>query len=242
MNKICKQHHYNCYHIWATGAWNPGVLFGGPCIILLPTYAFIFQELSSHQESTSNAFLRCSHACYGSHQSLLYNNSNVVSWGLPSMKPLVMELSPASCYIFFRRTRCSLARFSQTSSVCALHLLRETQVSHPSKSHVILYFNLYVFRQKKRQNVLYWMVAGSLLMEFYFVTVVLNHGFIGRVYTMALDSMGARGSVVGWGTMLQAGRSRVRTPMRSLNFSIDLSVKSDLTLPAALWPWGRVNL
>jgi hypothetical protein len=30
--------------------------------------------------------------------------------------------------------------------------------------------------------------------------------------------MGARGSVVGWGTMLQAGRSRVRVPMR-WNFS-----------------------
>jgi hypothetical protein len=32
----------------------------------------------------------------------------------------------------------------------------------------------------------------------------------------------ARGSVVGWGTMLQAGRSRVRFSMRSLPFSIDL--------------------
>jgi hypothetical protein len=36
------------------------------------------------------------------------------------------------------------------------------------------------------------------------------------------ETEGARGSIVGWGTALQAGRSQVRFPMRSLKFSIDL--------------------
>jgi hypothetical protein len=47
---------------------------------------------------------------------------------------------------------------------------------------------------------------------------------------------GTRCSVVGWGTMKQAGRSRVSIPMRSLDFTIDL------ILPAALWPLGRLSL
>jgi hypothetical protein len=36
--------------------------------------------------------------------------------------------------------------------------------------------------------------------------------------------------------MLQAGRSRVRFPTRSMDFLIDL------ILPVALWPWGRLTL
>jgi hypothetical protein len=48
--------------------------------------------------------------------------------------------------------------------------------------------------------------------------------------------LGARGSIVCWGIMLQAGRPPVRFPMRPLYFSIDLIV------PAALWPWVRQSL
>jgi hypothetical protein len=51
-----------------------------------------------------------------------------------------------------------------------------------------------------------------------------------RMVTLLLFSRGARGGVVGWGTTLQAGRSRVPFPMRSLNFSIHL------ILPSAIWP------
>jgi hypothetical protein len=44
------------------------------------------------------------------------------------------------------------------------------------------------------------------------------------------------GGALDWGTALQAGRSRVRFPMVSLEFFIDI------TLPAALRPWGRLSL
>jgi hypothetical protein len=50
------------------------------------------------------------------------------------------------------------------------------------------------------------------------------------------ELQGARGSVVGWGSILQAGRSRVRFSMRSLDIPIDI------ILPAALWPWGRLSV
>jgi hypothetical protein len=46
----------------------------------------------------------------------------------------------------------------------------------------------------------------------------------------------ACGSLVVSGAMLQAGRSRLPFPMRSLNFSIDL------ILTAALWLWGHHSL
>jgi hypothetical protein len=46
----------------------------------------------------------------------------------------------------------------------------------------------------------------------------------------------ARDNVVGWGTMLQAGRSGVRFAMSLLNYSIYL------IHPAALWSWSRLSL
>jgi hypothetical protein len=47
---------------------------------------------------------------------------------------------------------------------------------------------------------------------------------------------GVRGGAVGLGTAVQAGRSRVRFPMVSLKFFIDI------ILLAALWPCGRLSL
>ena len=47
---------------------------------------------------------------------------------------------------------------------------------------------------------------------------------------------GVSGDAVGWGTALQAGRSRVRFLMISLEFFIDV------ILPAELWPWGWLSV
>jgi hypothetical protein len=42
--------------------------------------------------------------------------------------------------------------------------------------------------------------------------------------------------VVGWGTVLQTGRSQIRFPIRSLDLSVDL------ILSTATWPWCPISL
>jgi hypothetical protein len=57
-----------------------------------------------------------------------------------------------------------------------------------------------------------------------------------NILTELITLLGARGGAIGWGTALQVGRSRVRFPVVSLEFSIDTF------LPAALWPWSWPSL
>ena len=56
------------------------------------------------------------------------------------------------------------------------------------------------------------------------------------IYLRTNKTLGARGGAVGWGTALQVGRSRVRFPIVSLEFFIDI------ILPASIWPWGWLSL
>jgi hypothetical protein len=57
-----------------------------------------------------------------------------------------------------------------------------------------------------------------------------------RFSAFGVDHWETGGVAVGLFTTLLAGRSRIQLPMVSLQFFIDIFI------PAALWPWGRLNL
>jgi hypothetical protein len=73
----------------------------------------------------------------------------------------------------------------------------------------------------------------------YLELIICSHSPVVKeklIYTLSFLLFEPCSSIIGRGTMQQAGRSRVRFRMGSLDFSIDL------ILPAALWPWGQLSL
>ena len=62
--------------------------------------------------------------------------------------------------------------------------------------------------------------------------VLLVYNFLCTFYNCYGYFLGVRGGAVGLVTAIQAGRSRTRFPVVSLEFFIGI------ILPAALWPWG----
>jgi hypothetical protein len=69
-----------------------------------------------------------------------------------------------------------------------------------------------------------------------FPLVSPNSSTEAAIFLILLLRQGACGSIVGWGSMLQAGSLCVWFLMRSLEFSIYL------ILPAALWPCRQLSL
>jgi hypothetical protein len=113
-------------------------------------------------------------------------------------------------------------------------------------------WSLRTFRQK---HTFFWCCEGNMQLRFspYLTvgtwhlnyklvnTIEGNHSSLSAAYKMqfrtnAVASNGACGGAVGWGTVLQAGRSPVQFPMVSMEFFIYI------ILPATLWPWGRLRL
>jgi hypothetical protein len=69
-----------------------------------------------------------------------------------------------------------------------------------------------------------------------FTTLLVYETYLFKKMTCIIILLEVCGSIVDWGTMLQAGRSQFRFPMRSCDFSIDLIP------PAALWSLGWLSL
>jgi hypothetical protein len=64
---------------------------------------------------------------------------------------------------------------------------------------------------------------------FYFIAIISS------INNTTTSRNGVRCGEVGWGSTLPAGRLRVRSPMLTLEFFIDI------ILPAALWPWSWLS-
>jgi hypothetical protein len=98
----------------------------------------------------------------------------------------------------------------------------------PARLHIIVTYKTTVWT-------LTTLKVWTFILEL-FVSRILRATMFCYICTDRCLAFGAHGNVFDIGTMLQAGRSSVRFPKKSLDFSIGLII------PAALRPWGRLSL
>ena len=185
----------------------------------------------------------------------VYTDKNC-SWGWNNLSPetcradlkrLINEKVVASCWLFTApKIHCPLQKTTRPylESVDSNHAL--------SSSLFITNFNITIHLHLGTKTISLHFCLCWCLNSPCEITTRLNPGFnhltiwneeckswsssLYRFHNRTTTITGARGGAVGWGTALQVGRSRVRFPMVSLEFFIDI------ILPAALWSWGWLSL
>ena len=122
-------------------------------------------------------------------------------------------------------------------TICNTHCFSTTTMVARTQLNIMLYVHcLYCYRDTGRchtATVLHNCINRN---KYHFKYNLKAHKKLPVVLSWQMDFSGVRGGAVGWSTALQVGRSRVRFPMVSLQFF------TDIILPAALWPWGRLRL
>jgi hypothetical protein len=128
---------------------------------------------------------------------------------------------------------------SQNTTVCQM-------VSLCNMQHYVIYNYMFLrttcwwptYKAEKCSCILrsaaYYIVIPSDKLLCFWLHVYVNIHII--IYMLSLCHLdGARGCAAGWGTALQAVKSRVRFSMMPLEFFIDIF------LPAKLWHWSRLS-
>jgi hypothetical protein len=140
------------------------------------------------------------------------------------LKLLIVQFSRTYCHFIPLRCRCS-----QHPVLAKMKTSGWLQARASDKPCWI--FSLWFLVVLHKLRFLQWLLAATTR-----VYVSLFQFSAGAGFSFHYRNQGARVSVVGWGTMLQAGKSRDQKSIRSLDISIDL------ILPAALWPRDRLSL